>query len=170
VAVLKVDGDDLPAPLALGSTEGVRTGDEIVVLGSPRGLSGTLSTGIVSAIRAQGLDGGLEGERSAQAWAIQITAAISPGSSGSPVMTREGEVIGVAVGLMEGGGSLNFAVPIEVVQDLLADLPADAQVKAFTSVGGGVAQNLILSAVFFVAVALAFVAGAFFQKRAKRRG
>ncbi|MBI4025125.1 MAG: trypsin-like peptidase domain-containing protein [Verrucomicrobia bacterium] len=109
VALLKVEGKDL-ASLPLGSSEKIEAGIRIVVIGSPLGLEGTLSEGIISAVREfPGRD----------RW-LQISAAISPGSSGSPVMNAKGEVIGIATLLLTGGQSLNFAVPIEAGRVLLA--------------------------------------------------
>jgi len=174
IAILQLAGADFPPPLALGGSSVLRQGEEVVVIGSPRGLSGTLSTGIISAIRGEGLDGGTAAERNLNAWAIQITAPISPGSSGSPIMTRDGKVVAVAVGIMRGEGSLNFGVPIEVVKDMLAALPADAKPQAFAGggmvvPGAGISGNLIISAVFFAAIALAFLAAGYLGKRRKRR-
>jgi len=76
-----------------------REGDKVAVIGSPLGFDGTLSDGIVSALReSDGIS------------YIQITAAISPGSSGSPVVNSHGEVVGIATAIFQGGQSLNFAV------------------------------------------------------------
>jgi serine protease Do len=76
-----------------------QVGDDVLVAGNPKGLEGTFSKGIVSAIRA-GSD------------RIQIDAPISPGSSGGPVLNRYGEVIGVATSSLTSGQALNFAVPV----------------------------------------------------------
>jgi len=76
-------------------------GERVAVIGSPLGLERTVSDGIVSAVR----------EIPAFGKIIQITAPISPGSSGSPVVNMKGEVIGVATLQMVGGQNLNFAVP-----------------------------------------------------------
>lgn len=107
-------------PLRLGSSAGVEPGERVVVLGSPLGLAGTLSEGIVSAVR-EGLDAdpGWPTRRGADARLLQITASISPGSSGSPVMGLDGAVLGVAVSQMVRGQNLNFAVPVEAVAALL---------------------------------------------------
>lgn len=75
-------------------------GEDIVNLSTPLGLEQTLSTGIVSSVRECGLFGTV----------IQITAPISSGSSGSPILNRDGEVLGVATFGVEGGQNLNFAV------------------------------------------------------------
>lgn len=109
IALLKVTGKDLPF-LNLGDTTQLQVGERVAVIGSPLGLEGTLSEGIVSAIREV---------ETGRKW-LQITAAISPGSSGSPVLNSKGEVIGIATALIQAGQSLNFAVPVEVAKNLLS--------------------------------------------------
>ncbi|MGE0128924.1 MAG: S1C family serine protease [Blastocatellales bacterium] len=83
----------------------VEVGDDIVAAGNPKGLEGTFSKGIVSAVR-----------RSEDL--IQIDAAISPGSSGGPVVNNRGEVIGVAVLSIIGGQNLNFAIPVKFIKEI----------------------------------------------------
>jgi tetratricopeptide (TPR) repeat protein len=83
-------------------------GESIVVIGNPLGLEGSVSNGIVSAVRDIPSFGRI----------IQITAPISPGSSGSPVVNMRGDVIGVATLQLSEGQSLNFAVPSERVAQL----------------------------------------------------
>jgi tetratricopeptide (TPR) repeat protein len=80
-------------------------GEDIVVIGNPFGLEATVSTGIVSAVRDIPAFGKI----------IQITAPISPGSSGSPVINRKGEVIGIATLLATEGQNLNFAIPSDKI-------------------------------------------------------
>jgi S1-C subfamily serine protease len=75
-------------------------GQAIVVIGSPRGFAGTVSTGIVSAKRLSDKQ---------DDWLIQITAPVSHGSSGSPVLDEDGYVVGVVLGSFEEGQSINFA-------------------------------------------------------------
>ncbi len=83
-----------------------RKGTDIFVLGNPRGLESTITRGVVSAIRNQG---------SEKAAVIQIDAAISPGSSGSPVMNMDGKVIGVATYKARDCESCNFAMNIRLL-------------------------------------------------------
>lgn len=95
----------------LGTTYEMRIGEKAFVIGSPKGLQNTFSDGLVSGLhRAENN--------------FQITAPISPGSSGGPVLNSQGEVIGVSVAFREGGQNLNFAIPVEYVKDLLARVPA----------------------------------------------
>lgn len=83
------------------------------MIGSPLGLEGSLSEGIVSAKRELPSTEKREAASAKREW-LQITAPISPGSSGSPVLDTSGDVIGIATMVLRGGQSLNFAVPIEV--------------------------------------------------------
>jgi hypothetical protein len=102
---------DASAPvLPLGDSTKVSIGDEIFAIGNPQGLEGTFSKGIVSAIRNVGQDS-----------LLQITAPISPGSSGGPVLNQEGKVIGIAVATFKEGQNLNFAIPASYLSPLLAD-------------------------------------------------
>jgi trehalose/maltose transport system substrate-binding protein len=112
LAVLKFQAHDVPF-LKLGeSTEKVE-GERVVVIGNPTGLTGTVSDGIISAFREN---------RSM----IQITAPISPGSSGSPVLDDGGSVIGVATLISSEGQNLNFAIAVEKVSAALASAAAQA--------------------------------------------
>jgi S1-C subfamily serine protease len=99
---------DLPY-LALGSSDGIRVGEHIAAITSPEGLSNTVTEGIVSSIRQD------EIKR-----LIQITAPISEGSSGGPILDIKGNVIGIAVAQIGEGQNLNFAVPVEKLRPLLA--------------------------------------------------
>ena len=111
--------------LRLGKSAQVDVGERVAVIGNPLGLGGSLSEGIVSAKRDSrsmvapqaSPDAGASGAGGHQ-W-LQITAAISPGSSGSPVLDTSGNVIGVASMKVLGGESLNFAVPAEVVAAMM---------------------------------------------------
>ena len=94
-------------PLSLSSSI-PEVGERIIVIGNPFGLERTVTDGIVSAVR----------EISAFGNIIQITASISSGSSGSPVVNMKGEVIGVATFQIVEGQSLNFAIPSERVAKL----------------------------------------------------
>jgi tetratricopeptide (TPR) repeat protein len=132
--VLAVDGEgdlamlqvDVPQQLAIPLPI-VRTvpqeGESIVVVGNPFGLEGSVSNGIVSAVR----------EISGYGKIIQITAPISPGSSGSPVVNMYGQVIGIATLQAAEGQSLNFAVPSErILQLKVSDLQTVSSLTADT--------------------------------------
>lgn len=107
-------------------------GSRIAAVGAPSGLSNTVSDGIVSSIRE------IEGLR-----LIQITAPISPGSSGGPVVDGQGRVIGVSVASLRGGQNLNFAVPIANVRVLASAAPGQLAFSTArpSSVGTGAGEG-----------------------------
>lgn len=135
--VLAVDGEgdlallqvDVPRALAvpLPLLRNVpQEGESIVVIGNPYGLEGSVSNGIVSAVR----------EISGYGKIIQITASISPGSSGSPVVNMAGQVIGVATLQAAEGQNLNFAVPAERIAQLKIN-----EVQSFSSLAAETQKN-----------------------------
>ena len=108
IALLKVDApSNQVRPLLLDRTS-PQEGESVVVIGNPFGLEGSVTNGIVSAVRDIPTFGRI----------IQITAPISPGSSGSPVVNMQGQVIGVATLQITGGQSINFAIPSERISQL----------------------------------------------------
>jgi tetratricopeptide (TPR) repeat protein len=123
LALLKIDPPLTPIrPLPLDKTS-PQEGESVVVIGNPLGLEGSVTNGIVSAVRDIPTFGRI----------IQITAPISSGSSGSPVVNMQGQVIGIATLQITGGQSVNFAIPSERISQLqvasvmsLADLAASA--------------------------------------------
>ena len=107
LAILKISGAKA-APLVFGDSETVQVGEPVYAVGNPQGLEGTFSQGIVSALRE------LDTNR-----LLQITAPISPGSSGGPVLNGKGHVIGVSVATYKEGQNLNFAIPAAALQVLM---------------------------------------------------
>jgi len=110
LVVLKISGAQAGA-VVLGNSESVQVGETVYAVGNPQGLEGTFSQGIVSSIREVGPDK-----------LLQITAPISPGSSGGPVLNGKGEVVGVSVATYRGGQNLNFAIPSNYLKALLANV------------------------------------------------
>ena len=117
LAILKVSNTN-PVVLPLANSDKVEIGEEIYAVGNPRGWEGTVSNGIVSSIRGEGNN----------KW-IQITAPISPGSSGGAVLNAKGEVIGIATladfsidpnSKINRVQNLNFAVPSNYLKALLS--------------------------------------------------
>ena len=99
--------------LSLGDSDAVQVGESVYAVGNPRGLEGTFSQGIISSIREVGTDK-----------LLQITAPISPGSSGGPVLNGVSDVIGVSVATFHGGQNLNFAIPSNYLKALVAKVGA----------------------------------------------
>jgi hypothetical protein len=113
------------AALEMGTAAGVRSGQEVIAIGSPLGLQNTVTRGIVSAVRnANGVV------------LIQTDAAINPGNSGGPLLDRNGRVIGITT-LRLGGvaQSLGFAVAINHAQALISSRP-DSVVGSAPRTGG----------------------------------
>jgi arginine repressor len=126
--------DQTAIPLSLGDSTQLAVGDEIYAIGNPQGLEGTLSQGIISGIRTVGVDS-----------VLQITAPISPGSSGGPVLNARGEVIGIAVATLRGGQNLNFAIPAKYLAALCADIQSARPLSILKSKPGqakGIASNV----------------------------
>ena len=118
LAVIKVDASGLKT-VALGNSDGLVVGDSVIAIGSPLGLEGTVTTGIISSLNRPVTAGG-SGE-SSYINAIQTDAAINPGNSGGPLVDSAGRVIGVnsaiaSLGSDQGGQSgsigLGFAIPV----------------------------------------------------------
>ncbi|TDC48642.1 trypsin-like serine protease [Actinomadura sp. KC345] len=115
LAVLAIPPGQSPQPLAFGRFSDVRVGDPVIALGSPLGLQGTVTGGIVSALNREVRLG--EGGAGT---ALQTDASINPGNSGGPLVNARGEVIGVNTAiatLMRGGGGgsigIGFAIPAD---------------------------------------------------------
>jgi tetratricopeptide (TPR) repeat protein len=104
---------DQETPYLPIATERPQVGDHVVVMGSPMGLDETVTEGIVSAVPEQ-----RAGQSDLEPATLQITAAISEGSSGGPVLNAQGQVVGVATAFMREGENLNFAVPLERILTL----------------------------------------------------
>ncbi len=119
LAVLKIEVTDAPA-LQLGNSDSIQVGDTVIAIGSPLGLAGTVTSGIISAKNRPVTSGGGTGENSFIN-ALQTDAAINPGNSGGPLVDVNGAVIGVNSAIaslgtnyasQSGSIGLGFAIPI----------------------------------------------------------
>ena len=134
LAVIKVSGVRELRPAQLGSSRALAVGDPVIAFGSPLGLSGTVTSGIVSAlnrpVRTGGGDGGGGDRTSTVLDAIQTDAAINPGNSGGPLVNARGEVVGInsAIATLGGPGGasgsigLGFAIPIDQAKPIAEEL------------------------------------------------
>jgi serine protease Do len=112
IAVLKVDAVDLPV-LKFGNSSSVHVGDLALAIGEPFGLRQTVTMGIISATGRSGL-----GILSYEDF-IQTDAAISPGSSGGPLINVRGELIGIVAAGRRDYGGVGFAVPVDLVHSIM---------------------------------------------------
>jgi len=124
IVLLEVPGANALS-LELSQGTDLAVGDVVYAVGNPEGLEGTFSQGIVSGIRGTGPDK-----------LLQITAPISPGSRGGPIINSRGEVVGVAVATFKEGQNLNFAVPASFVVPLLKDMGKPRPLSSVAEVQG----------------------------------
>jgi len=138
VAVVQVDRTGLPAAeLALDDEPNV--GQMAIAVGSPWGLQGTVTAGIISAV-----DQAIPSGASARA-VLQTDAAINPGNSGGPLVDREGRVLGINVSIFSLSGAndgVGFAVPIDVAHDIAERVVAGEEIEgAFLGVSIGMVES-----------------------------
>jgi putative serine protease PepD len=126
LAVLKIDATGLK-PVIIGDSNAINVGDLTVAFGSPLGLTGTVTSGIVSAINRPVTAGGADDQSFISA--IQTDAAINPGNSGGPLVNGQGQVIGVnsaiatlGNGTQSGSIGLGFAIPINQAQRVITEI------------------------------------------------
>ncbi len=128
LAVLKVDREGLPTAV-LGNSDGVKVGEQVIAIGAPLGLNGTVTAGIISSLDRPVTAGG----RGDLAFinAVQTDAAINPGNSGGPLLDSAGRVIGVNSAIATLAGSLNvesgsiglgFAIPINSAKRIAEEI------------------------------------------------
>jgi S1-C subfamily serine protease len=139
IAVLKaaVPASALKA-LPLGNSDAVRVGDQVIAIGNPFGLDRSVTAGIVSAVQRR-----IEAPNNLSiAHVIQTDAALNHGNSGGPLLNAQGEVIGVNAqietgGVSEGNVGIGFAIPINTVKDVVAQLIKQGKVEhAFLGIEG----------------------------------
>ena len=126
LAVLKIEATGL-SPVKIGDSNAINVGDLTVAFGSPLGLSGTVTSGIVSAVNRPVTAGGQDDQSFISA--IQTDAAINPGNSGGPLVNGRAEVIGVnsAIATLGFGGQsgsigLGFAIPMNQAQRIITEI------------------------------------------------
>jgi S1-C subfamily serine protease len=145
LALLQVDPDDVDGelqPLVLGASENLRPGDPAIAIGSPFGLEGTVTSGIVSALgRTIQAPNGFSISN-----AVQTDAAINPGNSGGPLLDAEGRVIGVNSQIRTEGDNDNsgvgFAVPVDEIKRALPALKRGEDVeRAFMGISSGLGAD-----------------------------
>ncbi|MFI7707098.1 trypsin-like peptidase domain-containing protein [Nonomuraea sp. NPDC049480] len=141
LAVVKPEETFGTPEITLGNSDQVVVGDPVIAIGSPLGLTGTVTTGIVSSLNRPviaGDDTGTSNEEPAYISAIQTDAAINPGNSGGPLVNNRGEVVGVNSAIATLGRSatsqsgsigLGFAIPVNQTRRVAEDLISTGRAK-----------------------------------------
>jgi serine protease Do len=127
VAVLRVNERALPA-LPLGDSDAIEVGDWVVAIGNPFGLSHTVSAGILSA-KGRTKDDVKGLDPSGYFNFLQTDASINPGNSGGPLMNLRGEVVGINAAVRANANGIGFAIPINMVKQLLPMLLRDGKIR-----------------------------------------
>jgi putative serine protease PepD len=133
LAVIKVATDKRAVPAALGQSRSLVVGDPVIAIGSPLGLAGTVTTGIISALNRTVNVPGENGQPTRLFNAIQTDAAINPGNSGGALVDARGQVIGInsAIASLGSGGfggdqsgsiGVGFAIPIDEARSVAEEL------------------------------------------------
>ncbi len=126
LAIIQIKAPDL-TPMVLGESRNLQVGQKVYAIGNPFGLSGTLTSGIVSSIRSVQEPDGMTIDE-----AIQTDAAINPGNSGGPLLNWHGEVIGINTIIASTVGQsagIGFAIPINTAKAVLNDLVTLGRVR-----------------------------------------
>jgi S1-C subfamily serine protease/Tfp pilus assembly protein PilF len=140
LVLLQADAKDVPSLTVSREPSLPEIGSRVAVIGSPLGLEGTVSEGIISGHRSAKKD---------DQW-LQMTAPVSPGSSGSPVVDENGKVVGIATFLVYNAQALNFARPVAYVSELLDKSQGTTEVAPFWTVAAN-PKNVVLNDPDFVA-------------------
>ncbi len=127
LALLTINAPNL-MPATLSESNGLMVGQRVYAIGNPFGLSGTMTRGIISAIRSIGVQTGSPIED-----AIQTDAAVNPGNSGGPLLNSRGEVIGITTLIASNGSDqsagIGFAIPINTAKAVLDDFSKYGRVR-----------------------------------------
>ncbi len=125
LAVLRIDtGRSLPF-IALGSSDDLMIGETVIAIGNPFGLSHTVTTGVVSAIKRSLRTGG----RTYTDF-VQTDASINPGNSGGPLLNILGELVGINTAIYGSGQGIGFAIPVDRARRVLGDLVSGKKAAA----------------------------------------
>lgn len=151
IAVVRAEGVSGLTPITVGSSSQLRVGQDVVAVGSPLGLEGTVTTGIVSALNRPVSAGGDANNQNTVLDAIQTDAAINPGNSGGALVNMSGELVGVNSAIATLGGDspearsgsigLGFAIPVDQAKRI-ADELINSGTAAHASLGVQVSNDV----------------------------
>jgi S1-C subfamily serine protease len=164
LALLSITAPNL-VPATLADSTGLVVGQRVYAIGNPFGLSGTMTRGIISAIRSIGVQSGSPIED-----AIQTDAAVNPGNSGGPLLNSRGEVIGITTLIASNGSDqsagIGFAIPINTAKAVLDDFARYGRVRrpsldiVTLPIGPDIAEQIGLPADFGILIQTVLPGGA----------
>ena len=164
LALLSITAPNL-TPATLSESNGLAVGQRVYAIGNPFGLSGTMTRGIISAIRSIATQQGSPIED-----AIQTDAAVNPGNSGGPLLNSRGEVIGITTLIASGGADqsagIGFAIPINTAKAVLDDFAKYGRVRRPTldveilPIGPDIAEQIGLPADYGILIQRTLPGGA----------
>jgi len=164
LALLSISAPNL-VPATLADSTGLVVGQRVYAIGNPFGLSGTMTRGIISAIRSIGVQSGSPIED-----AIQTDAAVNPGNSGGPLLNSRGEVIGITTLIASNGSDqsagIGFAIPINTAKAVLDDFARYGRVRrpsldiVTLPIGPDIAEQIGLPADFGILIQTVLPGGA----------
>jgi serine protease Do len=118
-AIIKVDGSNF-ATVALGDSSGLKLGQAVIAIGNALGeYNNSVSTGIISGLGRTVQASDPQGNTETLSGVIQTDAAINPGNSGGPLLTLQGQVIGINVATVQGSSNISFSIPINMVKEII---------------------------------------------------
>jgi serine protease Do len=123
IAILKIEGKDVDKLkyATLGDSDSIEVGDYVLAIGEPFGLQATVTSGIISAKERTQFGGPYSDY-------LQTDASINPGNSGGPLFNMKGEVVGVNAAIISGANTIGFAIPVNVVKQILPQLKQTGKV------------------------------------------
>ena len=122
LAVIRIEGAKDLKPAPLGNSAKIRTGDFVIAIGNPFGLSHTVTVGVISATGRAGM--GI----TAYEDFIQTDASINPGNSGGPLLNIDGQVIGINTAIVASGQGIGFAIPITPAREIMEQLIKEGRI------------------------------------------
>jgi len=136
LAVLSTDAPQAElVPLTITTSSGLLVGDQVIAIGSPYGLTGSMTTGIISALNRTITE--TTGNGYAISDIIQTSTAINPGNSGGPLLNDQGQVIGITTAIVDNSQGLGFAIPSDTITREIQDLAQNGSYNQHPYLGIG---------------------------------
>jgi S1-C subfamily serine protease len=136
LAVLSTDAPQSElVPLTITSSSSLLVGDQVIAIGSPYGLTGSMTTGIISALNRTITES--TGNGYAISDIIQTSTAINPGNSGGPLLNSQGQVIGITTAIVDNSQGLGFAIPSDTILREVQDLAQNGSYNQHPYLGIG---------------------------------